>query len=60
MQIPDIEHVSFIEGLLFYIALHIGDDDDLMRFLKVWAKEYAKREFEELSGRHEDDDRQTI
>lgn len=55
MKIPDIEHISFIEGLLFYIAMRLGDKDSLMDWLQAWNKEYEKREFEGLSGGNDDD-----
>lgn len=49
--IDNIEHVSFIEGLLFYIAIRLGDKDSLMEFLQAWNKEYEKRELEDLGVR---------
>ena len=49
--IDNIEHISFIEGLLFYIAMRSGDKETLMDFLRAWDKEYEKRELEELGVR---------
>ena len=51
MRIENAEHTSFIEGLLFYIALRLGDKDSLMVFLRAWNKEYEKRELEDLGVR---------
>ena len=48
MRIENAEHTSFIEGLLFYIAIRLGDKETLMEFLRAWCKEYEKRELEEL------------
>ena len=42
-MIDNIEHISFVEGLLFYIAMQYGDKEMLMEFLKIWGKEYEKR-----------------
>lgn len=50
-MIENLEHISFIEGLLFYIAMRLGDKETLMEFLKMWGKEYEKRELEELGVR---------
>lgn len=50
-MIDNIEHISFIEGLLFYIALRLGDKESLLMFLETWGKEYEKRELEELGVR---------
>lgn len=52
--IDNIEHVSFIEGLLFYIAMRLGDKGSLMEFLQAWDKEYEKRELEELGVRDDE------
>ena len=41
-MIDNLEHISFIEGLLFYIALRLGDKDTLMKFLRAWGDEYEK------------------
>lgn len=41
-MIDNLEHISFIEGLLFYIAIRLGDKEALMEFLKIWGKEYEK------------------
>ena len=53
MRIENAEHINFIEGLLFYIAMRFGDKDSLMDFLQAWDKEYKKQELEEL-GVHDD------
>ena len=50
-MIDNIEHFSFVEGLLFYIAIRLGDKDSLMDFLRAWNKEYEKAELEELGVR---------
>lgn len=50
-MIDNLEHISFIEGLLFYIAMRLGDKDSLMEFLQAWNKEYKKRELEDLGVR---------
>lgn len=50
-MIDNLEHMSFIEGLLFYIAIRLGDKETLMEFLRAWSKEYEKRELEELGVR---------
>ena len=52
-MIDNLEHISFIEGLLFYIAMQYGDKNELMDFLKMWSKECEKHELEEL-GVHDD------
>lgn len=49
--IDNIEHISFIEGLLFYIAMRLGDKETLMDFLKMWGKECEKQELEDLGVR---------
>lgn len=41
-MIDNIEHISFIEGLLFYIAMQYGDKETLMEFLRAWGDEYEK------------------
>lgn len=51
MEIDNLEHISFIEGLLFYIAMRLGDKETLLEFLRAWNKEYEKRELEELGVR---------
>ncbi len=43
-MIDNLEHISFIEGLLFYIATRLGDKDTLLEFLRAWGKEYEKGE----------------
>lgn len=50
-MIDNLEHISFIEGLLFYIAIRLGDRETLMEFLKMWGKEYEKQELEDLGVR---------
>ena len=50
-MIDNLEHISFVEGLLFYIAIRLGDKDSLMVFLRAWDKEYEKRELEDLGVR---------
>ena len=50
-MIDNLEHISFVEGLLFYIAMRLGDKEALMEFLRAWGKEYEKRELEELGVR---------
>lgn len=50
-MIDNLEHISFIEGLLFYIAVRLGDKDSLMEFLRVWSKECEKHELEDLGVR---------
>jgi hypothetical protein len=52
-MIDNLEHISFIEGLLFYIAMQYGDKETLMEFLKIWGKEYKKLWLED-SGVHGD------
>ena len=51
MRIEGAEHTSFIEGLLFYIAMRLGDKDSLMDFLRAWGKEYEKRIVKEAEVR---------
>lgn len=51
MMIENAEHTSFIEGLLFYIAMRLGGKNSLLDFLRAWNEEYEKRELEELGGR---------
>lgn len=41
-MIDNLEHISFIEGLLFYIAMQYGDKETLMEFLRAWGNEYEK------------------
>lgn len=48
---------SFVEGLLLYIALQLGDKDDLMQFLKVWGE---KERVQMTKHGRSDDDRKTI
>lgn len=50
-MIDNLEHISFIEGLLFYIAMQYGDKETLMEFLKMWGKEYEKRGLEDSGVR---------
>ena len=50
-MIDNLEHISFIESLLFYIAIRLGDKETLMEFLQAWDKEYKKQELEELGVR---------
>ena len=50
-MIDNLEHISFIEGLLFYIAMQYGDKNMLMDFLKTWGKEYEKRGFDDAEVR---------
>ena len=50
-MIDNLEHISFVEGLLFYIAIRLGDKEALMDFLKMWGKECEKRELEDLGVR---------
>ena len=50
-MIDNLEHISFIEGLLFYIALRLGDKETLMEFLRAWGDEYEKHELEDLGVR---------
>lgn len=49
-MIDNLEHISFIEGLLFYIAMQYGGKETLMEFLDAWGKEYEKRGFDESGG----------
>lgn len=42
-MIDNLEHISFIEGLLFYIAMRLGDKETLNTFLQAWGEEYEKR-----------------
>ena len=49
--VDNLEHISFVEGLLFYIAIRLGDKETLTEFLQAWGKEYEKRELEELGVR---------
>jgi len=50
-MIDNLEHVSFIEGLLFYIAMRLGDKETLMKFLQAWGDEYEKRELDDSGVR---------
>lgn len=52
-MIDNLEHINFIEGLLFYIAMQYGDKETLMEFLKIWGKECEKLGLED-SGVHGD------
>lgn len=42
-MIDNLEHTYYIEGLLYYIAIRLGDKDTLNAFLQAWGKEYEKR-----------------
>lgn len=57
MKIDNIEHISFIEGLLFYIAMRLGDKDSLMDFLRAWDKEYKKRGLDDSGVRGDADEK---